>query len=56
MVKKLTQLELLKEFFIKHPKRNISHPEVVDWATNEWLARTGEVFRDPDRGIRSLAQ
>jgi len=28
----------------------------VDWATSEWLKRTGKVFRDPDRGIRKLYQ
>lgn len=50
------QLDLLMEFFKKNPNRDISHPEVVDWATNEWLKRTGKVFRDPDRGIRSLSQ
>lgn len=53
---KLSQIDLLKEYFQKNPNREISHPEVVDWATNEWLKRTGEVFRDPDRGIRSLSQ
>jgi len=56
MVKKLSQLDLLKEFFINNPKRNISHPEVVDWATRQWFKRSGKVFRNPDRGIRSLAQ
>jgi hypothetical protein len=51
-----SQLDLLMEYFKKNPCRNISHPEVVDWATKEWLKRTGHVFRDPDRGIRSLSQ
>ena len=50
-----SQLDLLMEYFRKNPRRNISHPEIVDWATKEWLKRTGKVFRDPDRGIRSLA-
>lgn len=52
----LTQKELLIEFFKKHPNKNIAHPQVVDWAVSEWKKRTGEVFRDPDRGIRSLYQ
>ena len=52
----LSQKELIKEFFIKNPMRDIKHPEVVDWVVKEWKKRTGEVFRDPDRGIRSLAQ
>ena len=54
--KSQTQLELLMEFFKKHPNRDVSHPEIVDWVTEEWKKRTGEVFRDPDRGIRSLHQ
>jgi len=56
MGEKLSQIDLLKEYFIKHPKKDIPHPKVVDWAVAEWKKRTGEVFRDPDRGIRSLAQ
>ena len=56
MSKKITQLDLVKEYFIKHPKKEIKHPEVVDWLTAEWKKRTGEVFRDPDRAIRSLSQ
>ena len=51
-----TQLELLMEYFQKNPNRDIHHPEIVDWATNEWKKRTGSVFRDPDRGIRKLHQ
>lgn len=53
---KLTQLGLLKEYFKKHPNKDIHHPEVVDWVVEEWKRRTHEVFRDPDRGIRSLYQ
>jgi len=56
MAKKISQIDLLKEYFIKHPKKDIPHPKIVDWAVSEWKKRTGEVFRDPDRGIRSLAQ
>lgn len=52
----MTQKEILIEFFENNPNRNIEHPEVVDWVTSEYKKRTGEVFRDPDRGIRSLAQ
>jgi len=50
MAKKLSQIDLLKEYFIKHPQKDIPHPKVVDWAVAEWKKRTGEVFRDPDRG------
>lgn len=53
---KITQAELIMEFFTNNPKRDIPHPEVVDWLTTEWEKRTGGVFRDPDRGIRKLAQ
>lgn len=51
-----SQLDLIMEFFKANPKRDIKHPEVVDWVVKEWQKRTGKVFRDPDRGIRSLHQ
>ena len=54
--KHISQLDLIMEFFKANPKRDISHPEVVDWVTSEWQKRTGKVFRDPDRGIRNLHQ
>ena len=45
------------EYFRKNPNRDIRHPEIVDWATAEWLARTrGKRLRDPDRAIRKLSQ
>lgn len=44
------------EYFKANPNRDIEHPEVVDWLTKEYQKRTGKVFRDPDRGIRSLHQ
>lgn len=56
MKQKITQEELLKEYFTKHPNRDIPHPEIVDWVVKEYKKRTKEVFRDPDRGIRKLAQ
>lgn len=54
--KNITQGDLLMEFYKKNSNRDISTPEIVDWATSEWERRTGEVFRDPDRGIRLLYQ
>ncbi len=54
--KKLTQLDLLLGYYKRNPGRDIGHPEIVDWATREWRRRTGDVFRDPDRGIRRLHQ
>lgn len=52
----LSQKDLLIEYFQRNPNRDIPHPEIVDWVTAEYLKRTGNVFRDPDRGIRSLHQ
>jgi hypothetical protein len=51
-----TQLDLIMEYFKKNPKRDIKHPEIVDWVVEEYRKRTGKVFRDPDRGIRRLSQ
>ena len=56
MKNRLTQIGLIREYFQDHPNQDIPHPEVVDWATSEWTSRTGQVFRDPDRGIRKLYQ
>ena len=56
MTKKITQTELVMEYFMTHPNRDIEHPEVVDWLTKEYQERTGGIFRDPDRAIRKLAQ
>lgn len=56
ITEEITQEEILKEFYIHNPNREIHHPEVVDWVTKEYRKRTGKIFRDPDRGIRKLAQ
>lgn len=50
------QKRLLLGFFKQHPNEDIPHPAVVDWVTAEYKRETGKVFRDPDRGIRQLAQ
>src|SRR3989344_386316 len=50
------QKDLIVEFFRKNPNRDIKHPEVVDWVVSTHKKRTGNVFRDPDRAIRHLAQ
>lgn len=52
----ITQAKLIMEFFEKNPNRDIPHPEIVDWATEEYRKRTGNIFRDPDRQIRQLHQ
>ncbi len=51
-----SQSDLIMEYFKKHPKLDIKHPEVVDWAVATYKKRTGKVFRDPDRAIRKLSQ
>ena len=53
---KLSQQDLIKEYFINNPLRDIAHPEVVDWVTKKWKTKTKSVFRDPDRAIRKLHQ
>ncbi|MGB9701356.1 MAG: hypothetical protein ACPL1A_01380 [Candidatus Kapaibacteriota bacterium] len=53
---KITQNEIILKYFRNNPRRNISHPEIVDWVTKEYLKLTGKVFRDPDRQIRKLSQ
>jgi hypothetical protein len=55
-MKKITQSEIIMEFFKNNPNRNIQHPEIVDWVTFEYQKRTGAIFRDPDRQIRQLHQ
>jgi len=52
----VTQAALIMEFFEKNPNRDVPHPEIVDWATEEYRKRTGNIFRDPDRQIRQLHQ
>lgn len=52
----ITQAKLIMEFFEKNPNRDVSHPEIVDWATEEYRKKTGNIFRDPDRQIRQLHQ
>src|SRR3972149_4175373 len=50
------QKDLIVEFFRKNPNRDIKHPEVVDWVVATYKKMSGNVFRDPDRAIRHLAQ
>lgn len=51
-----SQHQIIMDFFKRNPNRDIKHPEIVDWATAEYLKQTGNVFRDPDRQIRALHQ
>ena len=52
----INQAKMIMEYFKKNPKREIRHPEIVDWVVEEYRKRTGKVFRDPDRSIRKLSQ
>lgn len=52
----ISQASIILEYFRSHPNKDISHPEVVDWATDEFKKRTGKTFRDPDRAIRKFHQ
>lgn len=52
----LAQISIIKEYFELHPNIEVPTKEVVDWVTSTYLERTGKIFRDPDRGIRSLYQ
>lgn len=52
----LVQEDFIIEFFKKNPNRDIKHPEVVDWVVTTYKRKIGNVFRDPDRAIRKLAQ
>ncbi|MCG8621520.1 MAG: HNH endonuclease [Proteobacteria bacterium] len=54
--KRLTQIGLVLEYYKARPNQDIVHEKVVDWATAEWRSRTGKIFRDPDRGIRTLCE
>lgn len=55
-MKKISQRDLVFEYFLQNPYKKIEHPEVVDWVVVEYKRRTGQVFRDPDRAIRKLHQ
>jgi predicted restriction endonuclease len=54
--KSTVQLDIIKEYFKMHPNVEIHTKDVVDWVNSKYLERTGKIFRDPDRGIRSLYQ
>lgn len=52
----MTQAELILSYYKKYPNKDIPHQEVVDWATETYLQKTGSILRDPDRAIRKLHQ
>ena len=54
--KSMVQLSIIREYFEMYPNVDIHTKDVVDWVTSAYLERSGKIFRDPDRGIRSLYQ
>lgn len=52
----IAQIAIIKEYFEMHPNIEVKTKDVVDWASSTYLMRTGNTFRDPDRGVRSLFQ
>jgi len=54
--KVIVQLNIIKEYFEMHPHVEVNTKDIVDWVNSKYLERTGKIFRDPDRGIRSLYQ
>lgn len=54
--KGLVQLNIIREYFEMNPDVEIRTKDIVDWVSSTYLERTGKIFRDPDRGIRSLYQ
>jgi len=50
-----TQLGLIKEYYSRHPNKDVPHHESAPWLYSEYEKRTGKKFADPDRGIRALA-
>ena len=52
----ISQNEIVKEWFIKRPNRDISHEESKAGIENEYFKITEKRFEDVDRSIRRLAQ
>jgi hypothetical protein len=43
MSKDISQIDIVLEYFMKNPNREISHPEVVDWVVIEFKKRIGKI-------------
>lgn len=54
--KKISQEKIIKKYFITHPNVSVEHKDCVPWMMAEYRDKTGQVFADPDRGIRKLHQ
>ena len=55
-VKKITQKQFIKEWFIANAYRDITHEESKKAIERAYEKQTGKRLEDCDRGIRSLAQ
>lgn len=53
---KISQANLILQYYKERPNEPIAHSDAVDWATEEWLRLTGMVLRDPDRAVRRFSQ
>ena len=40
----ISQADLIMEYFMRNPKREIKHPEIVDWVVAEWKKKNGRGF------------
>ena len=51
----VSQMELVKEFFLANSNRDVHVSEVVDWVRPEYTKRTGKKYaRHPDKQVRDL--
>lgn len=53
-MKKPKQKDLIFEYYQERPNKAVKHADSVPWATAEYEKRTGKIFKDPDRAIRTL--
>jgi len=54
--KKITQIQFIKEWFIAHSNKDVTHEESKKAIERAYEKQTGKRLEDCDRGIRSLAQ
>ena len=52
--RKISQAELVREYFLARPNVDITHEESKKALEEEWLKLTGNRFEDSDRAIRKL--
>ncbi|MDO8470992.1 MAG: HNH endonuclease signature motif containing protein [bacterium] len=52
--KSVSQMDLVKEFFLANPNRDIHVSEVVDWVRPKYQKINGSYARHPDKQVRDL--